>query len=132
MNAAGDAPGIFHIALQGWPTCTGPEPFATRPAVQGCPTCTPEIGLALGALAAEPGLAGAPAAELELAGALGAGVAAIVCDEVVLSVAQPAVSTNAAEAANHLFFMSYLPIDSNTRGDYSKNAAVHACRAALT
>ena len=89
VRTIGDAPGMFHCAVQGCPTCTGPEPFGSPPADHGCPTCTrpPELVLELVAgLAAEP--------------------AAVVSDGVAPCVAQPAVTTNsAAEAANHLFFI---------------------------
>jgi len=95
---------MYHCAVQGWPTCTGPDPLATRPAVQGCPTWT-----RLSELVPEltPGLA----AEL----------AASVSDDGALRVAQPAVSTSsAAEAANHQFFINHeffirhLSMESNT------------------
>ena len=84
---------MFQIAVQGWPTCTGPEPTAPMPAVHGCPEWTVQLPLV-------PGLAA------EGAGAAGAAVlAAIGSDDGGRSVAQPAVSTSsAAEAAEDQFF----------------------------
>lgn len=80
---------MFHCALQGWPTCTGPDPRATRPAVHGCPTWTPPTELAP---ELTPELASVPAA--------------VVSDEGARCVAQPAVKTSStAEAANHGFFI---------------------------
>ena len=87
--------GKFQIAVQGWPTWTGPSPRAAGPAVQGCPTwtghCVP---------VSEPG---------ELGAALGAGVGAalvvVTSDEGAGGVAQPAVTSSATEAANHPFFL---------------------------
>ena len=85
---------MFQIAVQGWPTCTGPEPTAAIPAVHGCPAWTVQPSAVLPGLAADG------------AGAAGAAVlAAIASDDGGRSVAQPAVSTSsAAEAAEDQFF----------------------------
>lgn len=76
---------MFHCAVQGWPTCTGPEPIATTPLAQGCP---------------------APELVPELTPALAAELVAVVSEDGPPSVAHPAVTTSsAAEAATHRFFI---------------------------
>lgn len=85
--------GMFQIAVQGWPTCTGPEPTAAIPAVHGCPAWTVQPSAVLPGLAADG------------AGAAGAAVLAAIASDGGRSVAQPAVSTSsAAEAAEDQFF----------------------------
>ena len=83
---------MFHVALHGWPTCTGqeiPEPLAPGPLAHGP---VPE-------LAAEPELTPGLAAEL-------GAVVAVVSEDSPPCVAQPVVTTsNAAEAATHPFFI---------------------------
>lgn len=89
VNEAAGGAGMFHRALQGWPTCTGPEPLAVRPAVHGCPTWTPPREVE-------------PEATLELA----AESAAIASEDGSRCVAQPAVTrSSTAGPANHCFFI---------------------------
>lgn len=80
---------MFHCAVQGWPTCTGPEPLATTPLAQGCPA--PEL---------------VPELTPEPTPGLGAELVAVVSEDGPPFVAQPAVTTSsAAEAATHRFFI---------------------------